>query len=411
MVKNTHSKKRSSSRSKQTSKTQKPVNRFSIGFIVAVVILLLSLIYVLVQPKLSHSTAAPQTDSNLSNFQAQPYNQVRPLVRPNARPQVLLTPTNIKNVYNLGSSGTGSGTIAVIDAYNDPNIQNDLNVFDTQYHLASCTTTNNCLEVHPMFRHISTSQTWAVEDALDVEWAHAIAPSSKILLIEAVSSSGTDLVNAINYARTRSDVVAVSMSWGGNEFSTETNYESTFTSPYGAVFFAASGDNGHGTSWPAVSANVIGVGGTTVTTNNGSFVSEVAWAGSGGGVSSYINEPQRQITANLPNTNGKRATPDVSYDADPNSGFPVYDSIPYYGYAGWFQVGGTSAGSPQWAAIASLSNRSLTSDKLYTDAAHIPSANFRDIVSGNNGTCSLYCAATSGYDYVTGLGSPLSTSF
>ena len=354
----------------------------------------------------------PSGGNSLDNFQAQPYNSAKPLFRPHLKPQDLISPGQVKSVYHLTSLGTGSGTIAIIDAYDDPNIESDLGVFDRQYGLSTCTTANGCFEKHKMSWLTFSSSSWAVEASLDVEWAHAIAPGAKILLVEARSASGSDLINAINYARARSDVVAISMSWGGNEFASESIYEANFTSQYGATFFAASGDNGHGTSWPAVSANVIGVGGTTVNLNpDGSLGSEVAWSGSGGGISTYINEPARQSTFGVPQSGNHRATPDVSYDADPNTGFPVYDSVRLNGYAGWYQVGGTSAGVPQWAAIRALSNHTLTADKLYTDVKQPNQTTTRDITSGTNGNCGVLCAAGPGYDYVTGLGSPLVTSF
>ena len=351
-------------------------------------------------------------DNSLDGFRATPYNIVHPLVRPSAKPQALLAPATIKTVYNLNNKGAGSGTIAIIDAFDDAKIESDLNVFSKQYGLTPCTTSNHCFEKHKMSSRVKSSSTWAIEVALDVEWAHAISPGAKILLVEALSDRGNDLISAVNYARSRSDVVAVSMSWGGNEFSSETAYETNFTSNFGAVFFASSGDSGHGTSWPAVSANVIGVGGTTVSLNSdGSLASETAWSGSGGGVSSYIIEPSRQTNFNVPSASSHRASPDVSYNGDPNSGFPVYSSVPYNHYSGWFQVGGTSAGAPQWAAIAALSAKTLSANKIYTDAAVSGQTTLRDIVSGSNGSCGFYCTAQTSFDYVTGLGSPLTTSF
>ena len=106
--------------------------------------------------------------------------------------------------------------------------------------------------------------------------------------------------------------------------------------------------------WPAVSTNVVGVGGTTLNFTNGVFSSETAWSGSGGGLSQYETQPSYQSAYNVPQANGKRAVPDVSYDADPNSGVSVYDSLGYQGFKGWFVVGGTSVGAPQWAAMRSL---------------------------------------------------------
>lgn len=312
-----------------------------------------------------------------------------------------LSPTQIRTAYNLPSTG-GTGTIAIVDAYDDPTALNDLKVFSSQFGLP----TPN-FEKHMMSSGIPTDGGWALEISLDVQWAHAVAPNAKILLVEASSNSLTDLLSAINYARSRSDVIAVSMSWGGSEFSGESSYDSYFTSSYGAAFFASSGDNGAGVSWPAVSANVIGVGGTTLTfAANGSVSSETAWSGSGGGVSAYVAEPSYQSAYGVSGTKGYRGVPDVSYDANPSSGVSVYDSTPYSGSTGWWRVGGTSAGAPQWAAIQSL-GLSASNNNFYQDAKSTHYASyFRDITSGSNG----YPAKT-GYDLVTGLGSPLTTDF
>jgi len=312
-----------------------------------------------------------------------------------------LSPTQIRGAYNLPSTG-GSGTIAIVDAFDDPTVLNDLNLFSNQFGLPAAN-----FEKHAMSSGIPSDGGWALEISLDVQWAHAIAPNAKILLVEAKSNSLIDLLAAVEYARSRSDVVAVSMSWGGSEFSTESSYDSYFTNSYGATFFASAGDSGAGVLWPAVSTNVIGVGGTTLTfTGSGSIASETAWSGSGGGISAYVTEPSYQVSFGTLGTNGHRGVPDVSYDADPRSGVSVYDSTPYSGSTGWWQVGGTSAGAPQWAAIQSL-GLSATNDNFYTDAKSSRySSFFRDITSGSNGY-----PATIGYDLVTGLGSPLTTNY
>ncbi len=326
-----------------------------------------------------------------------------------------LSPAEIKKAYHLPSSG-GKGTIAIIDAYDDPAIESDLAVFDRQYGIPACTTKNGCLIKHKMASSIVRDAGWAMEIALDVEWAHAIAPSAKILLVEARTPSGANLLDAIDYAASRRDVVAVSMSWGGDEFPDEISYDTHFTSRANPkmVFFASSGDNGAGASWPAASPNVIGVGGTTLALSSaGSFVSEKAWSGSGGGVSAYEEEPGYQRTYRIPEATGMRAIPDVSYDADPASGFPVYLTAGTGTRArgSWNTVGGTSAGAPQWAAIHALGG-TATPAKLYADKASSRSlAYFRDITSGTNGACAYYCTARKRYDYVTGLGSPLTARF
>lgn len=319
-----------------------------------------------------------------------------------------LSPQQIKAAYNLPSTG-GANTIAIVDAYDYPTAENDLNVFSYQFGLPLCTSANGCFEKHSMVGNLGSNSGWALEESLDIEWAHAIAPNAKILLVEAASANGNDLLNAVNYARNRADVVAVSMSWGGAEFSGESSYDSYFTSPYGAAFFASSGDSGTGVQWPAVSANVVGVGGTTLKMSGNTVVSETAWSGSGGGLSKYESEPSFQSAYGIPSPNGFRGVPDVSYDADPSTGVPVYDSTPYSGQSGWFQLGGTSVGSPQWAAIRSLGTN-VFDGKFYSDAKTSTSY-FRDIVSGSNGSCVTYCTALVGYDYVTGLGSPLTVNY
>ncbi len=324
-----------------------------------------------------------------------------------------LTPTAIKSAYKLPATGGSGTTIAIVDAYNDPNIENDLNVFSKQFGLPSVTSANFSEVL--MSPRVQNDSGWGLEESLDTQWAHAVAPSAKILLVIAKSASGNDLLAAVDYARSQRGVVAVSMSWGGSEFSGESSYDSYFTSKNGnsITFFAASGDGGHGVEWPAVSSNVVGVGGTTLTlAANGAVSSETAWSGSGGGLSGYESEPGYQTTYNIPNDAKKyRAVPDVSYDADPNSGVSVYDSYAYQGYKGWFVVGGTSVGAPQWAAIKALGG-TASNQKFYPDASGVSYASyFRDIMSGGNGSCALYCTASGGYDYVTGLGSPLTTKF
>jgi len=321
-----------------------------------------------------------------------------------------LSPADIKAAYNLAATG-GTGTIAIIDAYDDPNIEKDLGVFSVQFGLPVCTTANGCFEKKLMATKIRTNSGWALEESLDVEWAHAIAPGAKILLVVAKSSGGNDLLAAVDYARGRANVVAVSMSWGGGEFSGESGYDSHFTSNQGITFFASSGDSGSGVQWPAVSSNVVGVGGTTLNLSGGQVISETAWSGSGGGISRYEAQPNYQNIYGIPSANGMRAVPDVSYDADPNTGVSVYDSFGYQGVSGWFVVGGTSAGAPQWAAIKALGG-SASNSLFYVDASTASYAtDFRDITSGTNGTCGLICTAQTTYDYITGLGSPLVASF
>lgn len=322
-----------------------------------------------------------------------------------------ITPSQIKTIYHLPATG-GRGTVVIVGAYNDASIESDMAVFSKQFTLPACTIKNGCLEIHKMSSSISSNSGWAMETSLDVEWAHAIAPNAKILLIEATTPSGANLLKAVDYAASRGDAAAISMSWGGTEFAEEVSLDSHFVSTSGAPFFASSGDNGTGASWPASSPNVIGVGGTSLSlTASGGVAKETAWSGSGGGVSAYEKEPAFQTGYSIPRSGGMRAIPDVSYDADPVSGFPIYR------LRRWYSVGGTSAGAPQWAAIAALGNTGsksalVSNPQLYADKSGAnASGYFRDITSGSNGSCTYFCIARKHYDYVTGLGSPLTDAF
>jgi subtilase family serine protease len=316
-----------------------------------------------------------------------------------------MTPTEIKKLYNLPTTG-GKGIIVIVGAYDDAAIQSDLNAFDATFNLPACTTQNGCFTQHTISSSKTDNSGWDLETALDVEWTHAIAPSAKILLVEATTASGANLMKAVAYAAAQKGASAISMSWGGAEFPEETTMDSAFTSVSGAPFFASSGDNGTGASWPASSPKVIGVGGTSFSlTSTGTLIKETAWEGSGGGVSAYEKEPAFQTAYSIPKSAGMRAIPDVAYDADPASGFPIiHDGV-------WRTAGGTSAGAPQWAAIAAL-GKGITAAELYKDKSSATNASyFRDIVSGTNGSCGYFCDARARYDYVTGLGSPHTVNF
>jgi len=326
-----------------------------------------------------------------------------------------LTPDAIKKVYNLPQTG-GHGTIAIITAYHDPTIEQDLSMFNSSFNISSCTYKNGCLESHQVSTSTKTADTgWSLETSMDVEWAHAIAPNAHILIVEAITPSGENLLKAVDYAKSRNDVVSISMSWGGMEFPEEATLDKHFQNGNNGspspVFFAASGDSGAGVNWPAVSPYVIAVGGTHLTfTTNKNLSAESAWSGSGGGISAYENQPNYQKNYNLPKAKGMRSIPDVSYNADPKSGYAVYRSTPQ-NPGRWYILGGTSAGAPQWAAIHSI-GLSISHQRLYADKSLADTDQFfRDITSGTNGSCSYYCKARVHYDYVTGLGSPVTVNF
>ncbi len=311
-----------------------------------------------------------------------------------------LSPATIKSVYNFPTSTTaGAGkVIAIVDAYDDPTAESDLAVFSSQYGLPACTTANGC------FRKVNqtggtkyprTDSGWALEISLDVQWAHAIAPGAQILLVEASSNSFANLMAAEDYAKAHATYV--SNSWGGSEFSGENSYDSHF-SQSGVSFFVSSGDAGTPAEYPSASPNVISVGGTTLHFSGSNFSSETGWSSGGGGCSAYENATSAQSGFSgyaQVSCGGKRATPDVSLDADPASGVSVYDSTRYQGQSGWFTVGGTSASSPMWAGRAAVAGTVINSAYVYGN-----SITYRDITSGNNGAPCLV-----GYDLCTGRGS------
>jgi subtilase family serine protease len=313
------------------------------------------------------------------------------------------SPNQIRHAYGFDQVGwNGAGqTIAIVDAYDDPTVLTDVQKFDRQWGLADPKLT--VAKMTSGGRAPIYNSGWAMEIALDVEWAHAIAPGASILLVEATTASLGDLLSAVNYARNQIGISVVSMSWGTGEFSSEGSLDSYFTTPAGhsgVTFVASSGDSGAPASWPAISSNVLAVGGTTLTLGAGSsYYGEKGWSGSGGGYSPYISEPSFQ--RGFQNT-GRRSNPDVAYDADPYSGFYVCSN------GGWYAVGGTSAGAPQWAALIAIADQGrAAAGKAPLNSAlqavySLAAADFHDITTGSNG----YSAGV-GYDAVTGRGSPV----
>ncbi|HMC87942.1 MAG TPA: S53 family peptidase, partial [Gemmataceae bacterium] len=312
------------------------------------------------------------------------------------------TPTQIRHAYGFdqisfpgASKADGSGTtIAIVDAFDDPNIANDLQQFDAKFSIPNPTFTK--VDQNGGTNYPAADSGWASEIALDVEWSHAIAPGAKILLVEASDNSFNNLLSAASFAAGQPGVVAVSMSWGGGEFSTETGFDSTFVTPSGhggVTFLASSGDSGAPAIYPGTSPNVVSVGGTTLNVDtSGNYLSESGWSGSGGGISSVESQPAYQKGV-VTQSSTLRTNPDVAYDANPNTGFPVYDSFNNGTSAPWSQFGGTSDAAPQWAGLiaiadqgralagkGALDGRSQTLPMLYQLAA----TDFHDITTGSS---------------------------
>ena len=310
------------------------------------------------------------------------------------------SPSKMRHAYGFDIvSGTGSGqSIAIVEAYGSSTIQSDLTKFCTTFAIA--TTTVSVYYPQGVPAH---DDTWALETSLDVEWAHAMATGAKIMLVVAKSAVSTDLLAAVDYAASLG-AKQITMSWGTPEFNGQSYYDYHFNKT-GVTFLASAGDTGAGVLWPAVSSYVVGVGGThTVLDVNGNITSETAWSSTGGGISAYNAKPTFQ---NGWQSATKRTTPDLAYDADPNTGVAVYISN-YAGQTGWLSCGGTSAGPPQWAALFAIANSLRVSSingantALYNAGNSNYTGNYRDITSGSNGKYS----ATAKYDYVTGLGTP-----
>lgn len=341
------------------------------------------------------------------------------------------TPAQIRQAYGFNQitlasgkttvAATGQGqTIAIVDAYNDPNIVTDLHTFDLQFGLTDPTLTR-VSQTGSNTKLPATNADWDREISLDVEWAHAIAPKANILLVETNDADMSNLIAGVNYARKDSGVSVVSLSWGASEFWDETDYDSTLTTPSGhtpVTFVAASGDDGsrNGVEYPAASPNVLSVGGTTLTIKNstGTYNNETGWSDSGGGTSTYEPEPAYQSTVQASRS---RTVPDVSLNANYDTGYAIYDSVSYDGKADWVLVGGTSAAAPQWAALVALADqgRALKSTAALNNASVLTAiyqaaktssgynANFNDITTGET---SPLAVAKQGYDEVTGLGTP-----
>jgi len=313
-----------------------------------------------------------------------------------------LTPANLQSAYSLPSMTRGKGqTVAIVDAFDDPQAEHDLAVYRATFHLPACTTRNGC------FRKVNewggtgrprTDSGWSGEIALDLDMVSAVCPLCHILLVEASSASLLDLGKGVDTA-VKLGATVVSNSYGVTEDATARRYAVHYDHP-GVVITASSGDGGYGVQVPASYGSVTAVGGTTLSVaHNARGWQETAWYGSGSGCSKDVSKPIWQ------NDQGcqRRSVVDVSAVGDPSTGVAVYST---YGDAtGWLMLGGTSASSPIIAGVYALAGnaRETTGERLYTHYR-----DFNDIVSGSNGECvpAYLCNAGKGYDGPTGLGTP-----
>jgi subtilase family serine protease len=340
-------------------------------------------------------------------------------------------PIDMQNAYGVGKisglpsvatglTGGGAGiTVAIVDAYDAPNALADLNAFSTQFGLPKFPAAANSA-CSPTFTKVGETGSstmlppynsgWEVEINLDTQWVHSIAPCANILLVEASSAGTGDLMPAITYASNHAQVV--SMSWGSGEFRNESIYDTYFHTS-DVVFLASAGDTGGVVEWPSVSNAVLAVGGTNLPASatgglgNGA---ETGWSGSGGGCSAEAEtEPTVETVIKYPVKCTTRGVPDVAASAGPSSAVAVYISK----QGGWFQVYGTSLASPMWAAMVGIADGVRHTDRkayltnatlsdLYSAYSYSYASNFTDITSGTAGKNT----AETGWDFVTGLGSP-----
>ncbi|MER6329471.1 putative Ig domain-containing protein [Streptomyces sp. NPDC001034] len=324
-----------------------------------------------------------------------------------------LSPANLHSAYNLPTTGGSGMTVAVVDAYNDPNAESDLATYRSQYGLSSCTKANGCFKQVSQTGSTTSLPTndtgWAGEEALDIDMVSAVCPNCNIILVEADSANDSDLGTAENEA-VALGAKFVSNSWGGSEASSQTTEDSQYFKHPGVAITVSAGDSGYGAEYPATSQYVTAVGGTALTTSSNSRGwSESVWntsstEGTGSGCSAYDPKPSWQTDTGC----STRMESDVSAVADPATGVAVYDT---YGGSGWAVYGGTSASSPIVAGVYALAGTPGSSD-YPAKYPYSHTGNLNDVTSGSNGSCttSYFCTATTGYDGPTGWGTPNGTA-
>ena len=321
-------------------------------------------------------------------------------------------PADLASAYKYSLPAAGSTwawngqTVAIIDAYDNPSAEADLAAYRSQFGLPACNTGNGCFAKIDQLGGTAYpvgDTGWGQEIALDLDMASAVCANCKLLLVEADSNSYANLGTAVDMAASLG-ANAISNSYGGGEFSTETSYEAHYNHP-GSAITVSSGDGGYGVEFPASSRYVTAVGGTTLktSTTNTRGWSETAWSGAGSGCSAWIAKPAWQHDTAC----ARRTVADVAAVADPNTGVAVYDSFGSSGGANWLVFGGTSVASPIIAGVYALAGNA--SSVVAGSYPYSHTASLFDITSGSNGHCRrtpYLCTAVAGYDGPTGLGTP-----
>jgi hypothetical protein len=335
-------------------------------------------------------------------------------------------PSQLQDAYGLATAAAlpaNGETVAVVDAFNDPNAGADLDAYRSAFGLGDCDQSNNCLTVvnqagglTPLPKSDRTGG-WELEESLDLDMVSAICPKCSILLVEADSASISDLAAAERTA-SRSGAQAVSNSWGsGAEFTGESAYDTDFYAP-GVAITAAGGDDGYGTQYPAVSPYVTAVGGTSLTGSTGNW-SQTVWNGTGSGCSELEPKPSWQTSDDSsPKGCLNRTDNDVSALGDPAPGVWIYDTVKNVstpGLSGWSAVGGTSVGTPLVAAAYALADvvaggpgTALITQTFPAAYPYQHGSDFTAVTAGPNGSCEsarrYLCTGRAGYDGPSGIG-------
>ena len=317
-----------------------------------------------------------------------------------------LSPSDLRAAYNISSEAGKGQTIAIVDAFDDPNAESDLGVYRTQYGLPACTTVNGCFkkvnQAGEAANYPKPNAGWSTEISLDLDMASAACPQCNIVLVEATDNLNTNL-DAAQSTAVALGATVISNSWGNLESAAETERDKNFNHP-GIPTFFSSGDGGYGVGYPAASRYVTAVGGTALRKDTGSRGwREEVWSNAGSGCSAYEPKPAWQHDTQCP----RRMTADVSAVGAPETGLSVYDS---FEAKGWLIVGGTSASTPIVAGITAL--QSKTFREKGAEAFYESRGPLIDVTTGLNGECTppaeneFFCTGQLGYDGPTGNGTP-----
>jgi len=326
-------------------------------------------------------------------------NPIDGQVRPNATPAGYGPATLRADYGTTNYTGSGTPTIAIVDAYGYARAESDLATYRSQYGLPACTSASGCFKKVNQSGGTSLPREdtgWAQESALDLDMASAMCPNCKIVLVEANSNSFANLAAAVAYAKTIPGVRAISNSYGGSD-SVGTSYDSTYSANNIAIT-ASTGDSGYGAQFPAAAPGVIAVGGTSLAANG----TETAWNGAGSGCG--LSHPKPSWQNGVTDACAGRMEADISAVADPHTGVAVYGPTSR-SRSGWMVFGGTSASAPLIGAMFALRNGTINAaQSIYTHTSSLT-----DVTSGSNGSScpvNYYCHAQAGYDGPTGLGTP-----